>query len=128
MDPLAVYLAMQQALAHMRAGNGPTVIEADVYRFFHQNGPFPGSAFGYRSKEEEQGWRARDPLERLAREMKKRDLIDDAGLADLRQAIKLAMVQAAAALLEADPAGKPGKRRIRRVVAVAGLSRCRYSW
>jgi len=70
MDPLAVYLAMQQALAHMRAGNGPTVIEADVYRFFHQNGPFPGSAFGYRSKEEEQSWRARDPLERLAREMK----------------------------------------------------------
>ena len=113
MDPLAVYLAMQQALAHMRAGNGPTVIEADVYRFFHQNGPFPGSAFGYRSKEEEQSWRARDPLERLAREMKKRDLIDDAGLADLRQTIKLAMVQAAAALLEADPAGKPGKRRIR---------------
>lgn len=113
MDPLAVYLAMQQALAHMRAGNGPTVIEADVYRFFHQNGPFPGSAFGYRSKEEEQSWRARDPLERLAREMKKRDLIDDAGLADLRETIKLAMVQAAAALLEADPAGKPGKRRIR---------------
>ncbi|MNM37941.1 2-oxoisovalerate dehydrogenase subunit beta [compost metagenome] len=104
---------MQQALAHMRAGNGPTVIEADVYRFFHQNGPFPGSAFGYRSKEEEQSWRARDPLERLAREMKKRELIDDAGLADLRETIKLAMAQAAAALLEADPNGKPGKRRIR---------------
>ena len=113
MDPLAVYLAMQQALAHMRAGNGPTVIEADVYRFFHQNGPFPGSAFGYRSKEEEQSWRARDPLERLAVEMKKRDLIDDAGVAGLRETIKQAMVQAAAQLLEADPDGKPGKRRIR---------------
>ena len=48
MDPLAVHLAMQQALAHMRAGKGPTIIEADVYRYFHQNGPFPGSAFGYR--------------------------------------------------------------------------------
>ena len=52
MDPLAVHLAMQEALTHMRAGNGPTMIEADTYRFFHQNGPFPGSAFGYRSKEE----------------------------------------------------------------------------
>ena len=31
----------------------PTLIEADVYRYFHQNGPFPGSAFGYRTKEEE---------------------------------------------------------------------------
>ena len=65
MDPLAVYLAMQEALAHMRAGNGPTVIEADVYRYFHQNGPFPGSAFGYRTKEEEQSWRARDPIDQL---------------------------------------------------------------
>src|SRR3546814_2267773 len=43
MDPLAVHLAMQEALAWMRAGKGPAVIEADVYRFFHQNGPFPGS-------------------------------------------------------------------------------------
>ena len=40
---------------HMRAGNGPTVVEADVYRYFHQNGAFPGSAFGYRTKEEEAG-------------------------------------------------------------------------
>ena len=32
---------------------GPTVVEADVYRYFHQNGAFPGSAFGYRTKEEE---------------------------------------------------------------------------
>ena len=35
MDPLAVHLAMQEALAHMRAGKGPAVGEADVYRFFH---------------------------------------------------------------------------------------------
>src|ERR1700730_16193492 len=69
MDPLAVHFAMQFALAHMRSGKGPTIIEADVYRFFHQNGPFPGSAFGYRSKEEEAAWRARDPLDRVASEM-----------------------------------------------------------
>ena len=34
----------------MRAGDGPAVIEAEVYRFFHQNGPYPGSAFGYRTQ------------------------------------------------------------------------------
>ena len=50
MDPLAVYLAMSEAVAHMRAGKGPTIVEVDVYRYFHQNGPFPGSAFGYRSR------------------------------------------------------------------------------
>ena len=36
--------------SHIRAGGGPVMIEAEVYRFFHQNGPFPGSAFGYRTR------------------------------------------------------------------------------
>ncbi|MGO4812224.1 thiamine pyrophosphate-dependent enzyme [Cupriavidus sp. 2MCAB6] len=113
MDPLAVYLATQEALAHMRAGKGPTVIEADLYRFFHQNGPFPGSAFGYRTKEEEQQWRARDPLELMARRMQERGLISAGEIAALRERIKQGMRDAMAALTEADPSGKPGKRRIR---------------
>ncbi len=53
MDPLAVHLVMEQAARRLRAGEGPVVVEALVYRFFHQNGPYPGSAFGYRTKEEE---------------------------------------------------------------------------
>ena len=61
MDPLAVHLAMERA-QQIAGGRGPGAIEAHVYRFFHQNGPFPGSAFGYRTKEEEAQWRARDPL------------------------------------------------------------------
>src|SRR5580658_4199168 len=32
MDPLAVYLATKAAVEKMRAGEGPTIIEADVYR------------------------------------------------------------------------------------------------
>src|ERR1700758_1501336 len=46
MDPLAVHLAMERAARRLRAGEGPVVIEALVYRFFHQNGPVPGSALG----------------------------------------------------------------------------------
>ena len=113
MDPLAVHLAMQEALAHMRAGNGPTLIEADVYRFFHQNGPFPGSAFGYRSKEEEQAWRDRDPLKLVSDQLLRRGLIDEDGLQALRLRAVEAMDVATADLVEADPSGKPGARRIR---------------
>src|ERR1700722_7771044 len=57
MDPLAVHLAGGPAAERLRSGRGPVVIEALVYRFFHQIGPYPGSAFGYRSKEEEAEWR-----------------------------------------------------------------------
>ena len=85
MDPLAVYLAMEEALDVMRDGGGPTLIEADVYRFFHQNGPLPGSAFGYRTKEEEADWRARDPLDRVAREASQLQVAGEAGIKGLRE-------------------------------------------
>lgn len=110
MDPLAVHLAMSEAVAHMRAGNGPTIIEVDVYRFFHQNGPFPGSAFGYRSKEEEAQWRRRDPLDKIAAEMIGRQLITQAEVDALRQRCKDVMKDVSGRLTEATDGGK---RRVR---------------
>lgn len=115
MDPLAVYLVMEKASDRMRSGAGPTVIEAEVYRFYHQNGPYPGSAFGYRTREEESSWRARDPLEMVAGRMTSRGLIDDEEVARLRKAAQSAMNQATAELVEPDPE-RPGKRRIRPVL------------
>jgi 2-oxoisovalerate dehydrogenase E1 component len=112
MDPLAVHLAMKAAEKVMRSGGGPTVIEAEVYRFFHQNGPYPGSAFGYRTKEEEAAWRARDPLDRMAREMTALGQIDEAGVASVREQAQSAMRDAVGRLLETDPE-IAGKRRIR---------------
>jgi 2-oxoisovalerate dehydrogenase E1 component len=76
MDPLAVYLATQQAVEHMRSGKGPTMIEANVYRYFHQNGPFPGSAFGYREKSEEAEWRKRDPIQMLETQLTRRKIMN----------------------------------------------------
>jgi 2-oxoisovalerate dehydrogenase E1 component len=111
MDPLAVHLAMKEAEAIMRSGAGPSVIEVEVYRFFHQNGSYPGSAFGYRTKEEEASWRARDPLDRVAREMRALGQIDDAGIASVREQAQTAMLSAVAQLLEPDPEQR-GKRRI----------------
>ena len=57
MDPIATFEAMRQARAHALS-QGPIFVEAVTYRFYHQNGPLPGSAFKYRSKDEEQAWRA----------------------------------------------------------------------
>jgi 2-oxoisovalerate dehydrogenase E1 component len=100
MDPLAVYLATGEAIAHMRAGKGPTLIEADCYRYFHQNGPMPGSAFGYRSKEEEAEWRGRDPLDLVATQMQQRQLIGEDAIAALRSRMKALMEDVASELTE----------------------------
>jgi 2-oxoisovalerate dehydrogenase E1 component len=113
MNPLAVYLAMQEALVHMRAGRGPTMIEADTYRYFHQNGSFPGSAFGYRSKEEEQRWRARDPIEQVAGHLVRRGIMGASALAEIVTRAKAVMAETGAVLVEPVPGGRPGQRRIR---------------
>lgn len=113
MDPLAVYLAQQAAVEHMRAGKGATLIEAETYRFFHQNGPFPGSAFGYRSKEEETQWRDRDPLHKVAQEMIRRDLLTEEQLEDLRDRLTEVMTRIVEDITEKDPASTKDARRIR---------------
>ncbi len=113
MDTVAVYLAMQQACEHMRGGGGPTIIEADTYRFFHQNGPFPGSAFGYRSKDEETGWRDRDPIAKVEHHLSRRGLYTPEDLAGVRKSIRAALAEIGAGLVEQDPNGKPGQLRIR---------------
>jgi 2-oxoisovalerate dehydrogenase E1 component len=113
MNPLAVYLAMRQALQHMRAGNGPALIEADVYRYFHQNGAFPGSAFRYRTREEEAAWRARDPIDQLRAQLVRRGILADDDVDHAIAAGKALMADVGEVLLEPKPGGKPKERRIK---------------
>jgi 2-oxoisovalerate dehydrogenase E1 component alpha subunit len=62
-DVLAVLAATRLALARARAGQGPTLIEAVTYRM----GPHTTSddPTRYRTRAEEEAWRAKDPLARL---------------------------------------------------------------
>ncbi len=113
MDPLAVFLAMEEAVAHMRAGRGPTIVEVDTYRYFHQNGGFPGSAFGYRTKEEEQQWRDRDPVTQLSGHLVHRGIMTQAEVDAAVAGAKALMAETADVLLEPVPDGKPGQRRIK---------------
>jgi 2-oxoisovalerate dehydrogenase E1 component alpha subunit len=62
-DVLAVLAATRLALARAYAGQGPTLIEAMTYRM----GPHTTSddPTRYRSREEEEEWRRKDPIARL---------------------------------------------------------------
>jgi 2-oxoisovalerate dehydrogenase E1 component len=113
MDVLATYLATQDAVEHMRAGRGATLVEADVYRYFHQNGPFPGSAFRYRTREEERLWRDRDPILQLGGHLERRGILDAGQQEQARARAADLLADAAGVLLEPVPGEKPGKRRIK---------------
>ena len=108
MDPVAVRLATSMALDIMRAGNGPTVIEAEVYRYFHHGGGIPGSAFGYRDKDEEAAWRRRDPVARMAAEMAERGWLSP----EEDKAIRTRMVETMAEVTGRLTETHDGKRRI----------------
>ncbi|TKG70946.1 alpha-ketoacid dehydrogenase subunit alpha/beta [Prauserella endophytica] len=113
MDPLAVHLAMREALEHLRSGQGPALIEAEVYRYFHQNGPFPGSAFRYRTKEEEREWRRRDPLDTTARHIVRRGILAQDDVAGCIEQAKALMAELGEVILEPKPGGKPKEQRIK---------------
>ena len=62
MDVLAVRGAATAAVAAARAGQGPSLLECKTYRFV---GHSRSDARGYRTREEEEEWRALDPIERI---------------------------------------------------------------
>ncbi len=76
MDPIAMYLATRIAVRRARQGKGPTLIEALTYRYGpHATADDPTL---YRTREEEDRWRRRDPIERLRRFLESRGEWDEA--------------------------------------------------
>jgi len=61
MDVAAVHMAAKEAIQRARQGHGPTLLEYKTYRY---SGHSRGDPCGYRSKEELQQWRHRDPVPR----------------------------------------------------------------
>jgi acetoin:2,6-dichlorophenolindophenol oxidoreductase subunit alpha len=59
MDVFDVYEKAGAAIAQARAGQGPILLEAHTYRFL---GHFVGDPQNYRSKEEVEQWKQRDPI------------------------------------------------------------------
>ncbi len=106
MDPLAVQIAMTAALKHMRSGKGPVFIETKTYRFFHQNGGYPGSAFGYRTTGEERHFQERDPLLQMKTHLLALGLIDKEGVDTLRANAVALMEEIASTLTEENTQGR----------------------
>lgn len=73
-DVLAVYAATQQAREIALAENCPVLIEAMTYRLAaHSTSDDPT---GYRSKDEEQKWRDKDPIQRFEKWMSQQNWIN----------------------------------------------------
>ena len=73
-DVLAVYEAATKAIAHARAGEGPTFIECKTYRWYGHSEIDPAK---YRSKEEVELWKKKDPIPRFEKYLLERKVLTE---------------------------------------------------
>ena len=86
MDVLAVRAAMQRVVPQVRAGHGPWFIEATTYRFMGHSMADPAHGH-YRTKEEVEEYRKRDPLLLLKNTMLAQKLVDETDFKQLEREI-----------------------------------------
>lgn len=105
MDVVAVHNAMAEARRIIATDGGPVVIEALLYRHFHQSGSRRGSDFGYRPTEEEEEWLARDPVATTAARLREMGIASAEDLARIDATVTGRVAAAAAQLTETVPGG-----------------------
>jgi pyruvate dehydrogenase E1 component alpha subunit len=99
MDVLAMETAARRAAAVVRGGNGPRLLEARTYRFRAHSMYDPDL---YRTKDEIERWKTRDPIALFAAVLRSLGILADADLAALEASVA-ADVAAAVAEAEAGP-------------------------
>lgn len=101
MNPVAVEVAVRRAVEAIRAGEGPRFLECRTYRF-RAHSMF--DAQQYRTKEEVERWKQRDPIPRLREWLIEAHLMSEAELAgieaDIQAEIAAAVTFAEAGTLE----------------------------
>lgn len=92
-DVLAVFAATQKAVARARRGEGPTLIECMTYR---QCGHSRSDPRTYRSREEEEQWKQKDPLTNFRLLLQQTRAVEAAVLADIEKEVEEILIEAVA--------------------------------
>ena len=102
-DVVALGKVFEKAVKDVRAGKGPILIETKTYRWL---GHWTGDPTPYRTKEEVEEWKAKDPIKRLREYLKEEHKVTDAELDALEQSAADEMAAAAEFALN-DPEPDP---------------------
>jgi pyruvate dehydrogenase E1 component alpha subunit len=99
MDVTAVYEAVEEARTRAADGGGPTLIEADTYRY---EGHFEGDHQPYRSEEDVQIWKDRDAIETFKDRLVEAGTLTQEEFEDLREEVSAEIDDAANSAKDAD--------------------------
>lgn len=84
-DVMAVREAVVEAVKKARAGGGPSLVECKTYR---HRGHFEGDPTVYRSDEELEQWKKKDPIDRFVKILKDQEIMDDDSYKELRDKVR----------------------------------------
>jgi len=99
MDFFAVHDAASTLIERARAGDGPSYLVCVSYRYL---GHHAGDPLNYRTREEVDLWRQKDPIDRFKRALLDRGVMTGADVAAMEQAVD-DQVQAAINFAKASP-------------------------
>jgi len=100
-DVFAVYEAVSEAVSRARKGQGPTLIECKTYR---HRGHFEGDPTTYRSPEEVDQWKKKDPIPRMEKYIIDNKVLSDEKIKALNDEIQSQVEDATSfALKSKDP-------------------------
>src|ERR671914_1462970 len=90
-DVLDAYRLSKEAVDRARAGEGPSLVELRTYRFYSHTSDDDDRT--YRTREEVEEWRKKDPIPRFEDYLKGADVLDEAGLEETRDQTKSEVVE-----------------------------------
>ncbi|NYV28128.1 thiamine pyrophosphate-dependent dehydrogenase E1 component subunit alpha [Streptobacillus felis] len=85
---LDVYEEFKKAVDHVREGKGPVLIESITYRWLGHSSSDPGK---YRTKEEVEMWKKKDPVENLRKYLIENKIATEQELLDIDASVKKAV-------------------------------------
>ncbi len=110
-DVLACYAAMKEAHGRARADEGPSLIECKTYRYFPHTSDDDDKS--YRSREEVEEARARDPIAGFERYLAEHGVLDAARVEAVRTGVKESIDEAISAAWDApDPTPDSAPRHV----------------
>ncbi|MBU2547684.1 MAG: thiamine pyrophosphate-dependent dehydrogenase E1 component subunit alpha [Proteobacteria bacterium] len=104
-DVIAVNEAATEAIKRARNGLGPSLVECKTYR---HRGHFEGDPCHYRSPEELEEWKTRDPVDRFSRQLLEMEIMTQDRIDGLRSEIA-ARLDEAVRFADESPLPEPGE-------------------
>lgn len=85
MDVIDIYQKIKNIVNDVRSGKGPVLLEAKTYRY---KGHHSGDHQGYRTKEEIEGWKKKDPILQLSKKLLEEEVLSESDITNIRKNIE----------------------------------------